>query len=115
DRGAAAPRGERAQRSIGEHDETHLVVACGAVFGEARGEVGVMPELAEPVQLGAAGAPGVDGNDDFEVLVLAENARDQARGARRRLPVDRVARIACAILAQMVQLTSASQRWVRRR
>ena len=84
------------------------------VLGEARGHVGVQPEPIEIAGAHAAGAAGVDHDEDLQVLRLAVLARDQRAAARGGLPVDARQRVAAHVVAQLQQLDAHARQAPRR-
>src|SRR5207253_2896981 len=73
-------------------------------FGEACREIGIEAEAVESPDAHPAEAPGVDADQDVEMLILAELARDERAGASRRLPVDAGQGVTGRIGTQLVQL-----------
>ena len=69
------------------------------VLGETGGEIGVMTETVQVAGAQRAGAAGVDGDDDVEMLIFGEIPADHLAATGRGLPVDHVLRIAGAIIA----------------
>ena len=86
------------------HHEPDAIVVVRHHFGEACGEIGIEAEAVESPDAHPAEAPGVDADQDVEMLILAELARDERAGASRRLPVDAGQGVTGRIGAQLVQL-----------
>src|SRR5439155_1205253 len=87
---APRPARRRAAREhpVRIHHERDAIVVVRHHFGEACREIGIEAEAVESPDAHPAEAPGVDADQDVEMLILAELARDERAGASRRLPVD---------------------------
>jgi len=93
----------RYQGSIRKHHEPHTVVIWGGDFRKARRHIGIQAKPVEKTRSHATETPGIDDNEDIEMLILTEFPCHQPPRTRRRLPVDARQRVAVTIATQLMQ------------
>ena len=105
----AAFRCAHGERPLGKHDEPHAIIVWRCNLRKARRDIRIQAETIQASCTHAAEAARIKRNENIQMLILTELARDELATPRRRLPVDARERIARRVGTQLMELRARSQ------